>query len=81
MQNIENLWMRAKCKLRRQFGTTGALFDTYLEEFMWQERNKDHRQRLAGCNIFKISLNHSSCFSAVYNILKLHSIIEHASLP
>ena len=45
-QNIEYLWMRAKRKLRRQFGTTRALFDTYLEEFMWQERNKDHRQRL-----------------------------------
>ena len=47
-QNIENLWMRAKCKLRRQFGTTRALFATYLEEFMWQQRNKDHRRRLAG---------------------------------
>ena len=33
-QNIDNLWMRAKRKLRRQFGTTRALFDTYLEESM-----------------------------------------------
>ena len=47
-QNIENLWMRAKCKLRRQFGTTRPLLATYLEEFMWQQRNKDHRRRLAG---------------------------------
>ena len=39
-QNIENLWMRAKRKLRRQFGTTRPLFDTYLEEFMWMERHK-----------------------------------------
>ena len=28
-QNIENLWMRAKCKLRRQFGTTRPLLPTY----------------------------------------------------
>ena len=47
-QNIENLWMRAKCKLRRQFGMTRPLLATYLEEFMWQQRNKDHRRRLAG---------------------------------
>ena len=33
-QNIENLWMRDKRKLRRQFGTTRALFST--EELMWK---------------------------------------------
>ena len=46
-QNVENLWMRAKRKLRRQFGTTRQLFDTYLHEFVWQERHKGHRHRLA----------------------------------
>ena len=46
-QHIENLWMLAKRKLRRQFGTTRALFDTYLEEFMWEQRHNDHKHRLA----------------------------------
>ena len=46
-QHIENLWMRAKRKLRRQFGGTRAIFDTYMEEFMWEQRHKEHKQRLA----------------------------------
>ena len=46
-QHTENVWMRAKRMLRRQFGTTMALFDTYLEEFMWEQRHKEHKQRLA----------------------------------
>ena len=29
-QNIENMWMRVKRKLRRQFGTSMALFQTYM---------------------------------------------------
>src|SRR6218665_581134 len=35
-QDIENTWMRAKQKLKRQFGTSRALFHTYLDEFMWK---------------------------------------------
>ena len=31
-QNVENMWMRAKRKIRRQFGTVRELF---LHEFMW----------------------------------------------
>jgi hypothetical protein len=31
-QNIENMWMRVKRKLRRQFGTSRALFQTYLSD-------------------------------------------------
>ena len=34
-QNVENMWMRAKQKLRRQFGMSRALFPTYLKEFMF----------------------------------------------
>ena len=37
-QNIENTWMRAKRKLRRQYGTTHALFPSYLNEFLWRNR-------------------------------------------
>ena len=46
-QNVENLWMRAKRKLCRQFGTTRQLFDTYLREFVCQVRHKGHQHRLA----------------------------------
>lgn len=35
-QNIENLWMRAKRKLKRQFGTSRALFPSYLHEFVYR---------------------------------------------
>jgi hypothetical protein len=31
-QNIENVWMRVKRKLRRQFGTSRELFQTYLSD-------------------------------------------------
>ena len=37
-QNIENLWMRAKRKMKRQFGTTRALFPSYLREFEFRTR-------------------------------------------
>jgi hypothetical protein len=42
-QNIENMWMRVKSKLRRPFGTSRALFQTYLSEFRWGNfhRNDD----------------------------------------
>ena len=35
--NVENLWMRAKRKLRMQFGTSEVLFTTYLHEFMYKD--------------------------------------------
>lgn len=37
-QNVENMWMRAKRKLRRQFGTSEALFTSYLHEFSWKNQ-------------------------------------------
>ncbi|XP_047127811.1 uncharacterized protein LOC124808650 [Hydra vulgaris] len=40
-QNIENLWMRAKCKLRQQFGTYKDLFTSHLHEFIWRQRFKE----------------------------------------
>ncbi|KAK9752982.1 ISXO2-like transposase domain [Popillia japonica] len=37
-QNVENMWLKAKGKLRRQFGTSENLFPSYLHQFIW--RNK-----------------------------------------
>jgi hypothetical protein len=50
-QNIENMWMRVKRKLRRQFGTSRALFKTYLSEFGWRNfhRNDDKFNALMCC--------------------------------
>ena len=42
-QNIENTWMRAKKKLRRQHGTTAQLFQSYLAEFLWRNRVRNNR--------------------------------------
>ena len=40
-QSVENFWMRAKRKLRRQCGTSEALFPSYLSEFMYGNRLRD----------------------------------------
>lgn len=47
-ENVENMWMRAKRKLRRQFGTSRALFTSYLHEFVFRNRfrNEDMFQTL-----------------------------------
>ena len=39
-QNVENMWMRAKRKIKRQFGTSRELFPSYLHEFVF--RNACH---------------------------------------
>ena len=41
-QNVENIWMRAKRKLKRPFETTRELFPTYLSEFQWRSNYQDH---------------------------------------
>ena len=41
--SIDNLWMRAKRKFRRQFGTSDSLFESYLHEFIWRNTIKDHK--------------------------------------
>ena len=45
-QNIENMWMRVKHKLKRQFGTSNGLFPSYLDEFVVRNvltKNKRHQ--------------------------------------
>ena len=41
-QLIENTWMRAKKKLKRQHGTSVALFKftSYIHEFIWRNHYK-----------------------------------------
>ncbi|KAL8602278.1 hypothetical protein ACOMHN_022791 [Nucella lapillus] len=39
--NIENTWMRAKRKLKRQFGTSEALFQLHLYEFVRRNNYKN----------------------------------------
>ena len=51
--NIENLWMRAKRKLKRQFGTSRALFPTYLKEFVWRQEHKQQDYFAALCNCIR----------------------------
>lgn len=41
-QNIENTWMRVNKKIKRQFGTNKALFETYMAEFLWRNRVREH---------------------------------------
>ncbi|XP_069671424.1 uncharacterized protein [Periplaneta americana] len=36
MENVENLWMGIKTKIRKQYGTSEALFPSYLHEFLWR---------------------------------------------
>ena len=40
-QNVENMWMRAKHKLRRQFGTSRDLFPSYIHEFVFRNLLKN----------------------------------------
>ena len=36
-ENIENLWMRLKRKLKYQFGTKKEHFPLYIGDFMWRQ--------------------------------------------
>jgi len=40
-QNVENMWMRAKRKIKRQFGTSRDLFPSYLHEFVFRNACRD----------------------------------------
>jgi transposase-like protein len=40
--NCENMWMRAKRKLKYQFGTSDAYFASYLDEFVWRSFHKQN---------------------------------------
>jgi len=55
-QTIENLWMRAKRKLKRQFGTSRANFPSYLREFEF--RCSVHDGNFFGAFLVLISENY-----------------------
>lgn len=40
-QKVENMWMRVKKKFKRQCGTSRALFDSYLKEFIFRNAHRD----------------------------------------
>lgn len=40
-RNMDNLWMRIKNKLKRQFGTHQKFFISYLHEFIYREHHRD----------------------------------------
>lgn len=40
-QNVKNMWMQAKRKLTRQFGTSRVLFPQYLHEFVYRNQFRD----------------------------------------
>jgi len=50
-QNVENLWWRAKRKIRRQQGTSRELFTSYLHEFIFRNslRDKDIFVEMINC--------------------------------
>ena len=40
-EQVENMWKRAKRKLRRQYGMSRALFPSYLHKFVFRNRFRD----------------------------------------
>ena len=57
-QAIKSYWARAKAKLKRMRGTTGEMLPSYLDEFMWRERNGhdddgQYNSDVALCSIFR----------------------------
>ena len=46
-QNVENMWMRAKRKLKRQFGTSPELFPSYLDEFIFHNEGNQNATMFA----------------------------------
>ena len=55
-ENVENMWMRTKRKLKRQFGTSRDLFPSYLHEFVY--RNKFRNEELFGNLLITIADNY-----------------------
>ena len=48
--HTENMWMRAKKKMRRMHGTSAALFNNYLEEWLFFQRHPALRfQHIIAC--------------------------------
>ena len=51
-QNVENMWMWAKRKLKRQFGTSSEVFPSYLHEFVY--RNSQGGENMFERFLFKL---------------------------
>ena len=46
-QNIESYWNHIKTKLKRMKGVSPEQLPSYLDEFMWRERNSGLSKRAA----------------------------------
>jgi len=53
---VENMWMQAKRKLKRQFGTSRDLFPSYLHEFMFRNRFRD--TDMFSCMLITVAANY-----------------------
>ncbi|KCZ78426.1 hypothetical protein H311_00547, partial [Anncaliia algerae PRA109] len=53
-QGIENLWMNAKRRNKKECGTKSELLESYLIEFMWRQKFKD--------SLFETIITHISLY-------------------
>jgi len=63
-QNVENIWMRAKRKIRRQCGTSRDLFPGYMHEFLFPNSVKQRdvlSELLTGITQFSGVITATSC--------------------
>lgn len=67
-QNVENMWMRIKSKMKKQFGTSDNLFPSYLEEFMWRNKFSSDKFGHFLCAIANDS-NYCPAMESLYNEL------------
>ena len=81
-QNVENMWIRAKRKLKRQFGTSQGLFDSYLEEFTFKGIGNTNfnifTRFFLSCRTERVQI---STVAVMYQYLTWHFLCDLQCLP